>query len=91
MTILHAIAQGHFLFVDIRDPEITLGIVCLRGNLRSPVSSCGQSRMGLTDRGAPIHTSPGVRTPHSPRVIQVRDLGLGFFFFFNAFLELLRN
>lgn len=90
MTVPHAIARGHFLFVDIRDPEITLGILCLGGNLRDPVSTCGQSCLGLTDRAAPIHTSSGVRTPHSSRVTQFRDLGLGFFFF-NVFLELLRN
>lgn len=52
MTTLHAVAQGHFLFVDIRDPEIILGIVYLEGNLRDHVFSHGQSCLGLTDRGA---------------------------------------
>lgn len=52
MTTLHAIAQGHFLFVDIRDPEIILGIVYLEGNLRDHVFSHGQRCLGLTDRGA---------------------------------------
>lgn len=57
-----------------------LRIVCLEGNLKGHVFPCGQSRLGLADRGTPIHSSPGVRTPHSPRLIQFKDLDAFFFF-----------